>query len=165
MKVGDKGVGKTAFIVRLLTNRFIGHYAGYRYDHYNHKLIFSDRLELFKWFWKFDNFQIRNDVQCKVNGKSHQYNILDLSTVHPMNEAKFDSQVKWGEIFFLVYSITDRESFKEITRLAFLVKFIHKMSKVKPRLILLGSKLDLYQHRQVDHAEGKFNFSFIRTLV
>jgi len=71
-----------------------------------------------------------------------------------MNEAKFDSQVKWGEIFFLVYSITDRESFKEITRLAFLVKFIHKMSKVKPRLILLGSKLDLYQHREVDHAEG-----------
>ena len=68
-----------------------------------------------------------------------------------------------GEIFFLVYSITDRESFKEITRLAFLVKFIHKMSKVKPRLILLGSKLDLYQHRQVDHAEGATAVGISRT--
>lgn len=97
-------------------------------------------------------------VHHKVNGKTHSYEILDLTTVQGtaehLNEAKFDAQLKWGEIFFLVYSITDRESFKEITRVAFLVSFIHKWSKVKPRLILLGSKLDLYHQREVDHDEG-----------
>jgi len=131
--VGHSSVGKTAFIVRLLTNRFIGHYVQYDFDNYEHKIVLSD-------------------------GKPHQYDILDLTTVHGtaehLDEAKFDAQLKWGEIFFLIYSITDRESFKEITRVAFLVSFIHKWSKVKPRLILLGSKLDLYHHREVDHAEG-----------
>ena len=50
-----------------------------------------------------------NLVHPKVNGKSHEYDILDLSAVHgkDTNEAKFDLQLKWGEIFLLVYSITD----------------------------------------------------------
>ena len=111
-------------------------------------------------------------VHPKVNGKPHQYDILDLTTVHGtaehLDEAKFDAQLKWGEIFFLIYSITDRESFKEITRVAFLVSFIHKWAKVKPRFILLGSKLDLYHHREVDHAEGNqripLKLKFINTV-
>ena len=51
----------------------------------------------------------KTQVHPKVNGKSHEYDILDLSAVHgkDTNEAKFDLQLKWGEIFLLVYSITD----------------------------------------------------------
>ena len=41
--VGHSSVGKTAFIVRLLTNRFIGNYVQYDYDNYEHKIVLSDR--------------------------------------------------------------------------------------------------------------------------
>ena len=87
--VGDCGVGKTALIVRLLTKRFITEYMNYKY--------------------------LKYEYASTVNGKQHRYEILDLSTYNRglyKNDAMFDEHIKWGELFFLVYSITDRESFK-----------------------------------------------------
>ena len=58
---------------------------------------------------------LKYEYASTVNGKQHRYEILDLSTYNRglyKNDAMFDEHIKWGELFFLVYSITDRESFK-----------------------------------------------------
>ena len=70
-------------------------------------------------------------------------------------EREFEEHIKWGDAFLLLYSVVDMSSFHEITRLAFLISFLHKNSSPKPILTLIGTKIDLEDQRLVSELEGK----------
>jgi len=67
----------------------------------------------------------------------------------------FEDHIKWGDAFMLLYSTVDRPSFNEITRLAFLINFLHKASSPKPIVTLVATKIDLEEQRIVTELEGR----------
>jgi GTPase KRas protein len=83
-----------------------------------------------------------------------------------MNSAMREQYMRNGEGFLLVYSITSRMSFDEIST------FYQQICRVKDRdyfpMVLVGNKCDLESDRQVSSQEGKdlakqFGCQFIET--
>lgn len=66
-----------------------------------------------------------------------------------------DTCLGFGEIFFIVYSTTDRTSFDE-ARL--LVKYIQQDKTVQPApfIVIIATKKDLAHLRKVDEDEGQY---------
>ncbi|XP_031572504.1 ras-related and estrogen-regulated growth inhibitor-like [Actinia tenebrosa] len=68
-----------------------------------------------------------------------------------MKDRILESRVTWGDGFVLVYSITDRRSFKSIMTYHQMVCSI----KPKPVVVLLANKSDLEHKRKVLKSEGR----------
>ncbi|CAG5103978.1 Oidioi.mRNA.OKI2018_I69.chr1.g1027.t1.cds [Oikopleura dioica] len=134
--LGLEDVGKTAFVVRFVTKRFISEYMSDRHSCYEHELTYT-------------------------GGEKHYFEIMDLSNKvlkDPDNEKggeEFDDHIKWGDAFLLMYSTTDRVSFNEVSRLAMTIRLLHKNTHPKPILVLIGTKVDLEPQRIVSELEGK----------
>ena len=43
---------------------------------------------------------------------------------------QFETNVRWGDAFILVYSVTDKCSFEEVNRLKFLINYIKRRRKI-----------------------------------
>ena len=123
-------------MVRFVTRRFISEYINDRHTCYEHNAVYS-------------------------NGDNQPFEILDLSNPvlqlaqDEKTEKNFENQIKWGDVFMLMYSTVDRPSFNEISRLAFLINFLHKCSAAKPIVTLVGTKTDLVEQRTVTSLEGR----------
>ena len=63
-----------------------------------------------------------------------------------------DGYAMWADCFVFVYSITDRDSFQEISQLKRHVESVRKSSSITG--ILVGNKIDLVHERQVTEAEA-----------
>ena len=57
-----------------------------------------------------------------------------------------------GDVFLILYSITDRSSFEEADRIASFIKDGKNVDSIF--LILVGTKKDLEHFREVDESEG-----------
>ena len=79
---------------------------------------------------------------------------MDLSAVHgkDTNEAKFDLQLKWGEIFLLVYSITDSKGLK-FWKIKLTVDFSLKVEILVTKVIVYSNVLVL----EADRSKSKEN--------
>ncbi|XP_014677201.1 PREDICTED: ras-related and estrogen-regulated growth inhibitor-like, partial [Priapulus caudatus] len=89
--------------------------------------------------------------QTVIDGDSVILEILDTAGQDEYSHK--EGQVKWGDAFLLVYSITDRDSFDQISGVK---KFIEetKCSMAVP-CIIVGNKSDLDHIRQVPKEEGE----------
>ncbi|ELT99407.1 hypothetical protein CAPTEDRAFT_26009, partial [Capitella teleta] len=137
--LGQPSVGKTALSVRFVTRRFIGDY--------------DPTLER------------RYQCQRKIERDCVTFDVFDTA-----GQMSFDDddllreKVRWADAFVLVYSINDRCSLEECTRLKFLIS--HLASKRSQRLslcdqgcggmtiALVGNKSDLESERMISASEG-----------
>ena len=67
-----------------------------------------------------------------------------------------DPDIEWGDLFVLVYSVTDRSSFEQLSALK------HQILRLRAdddssalRFVIAGNKSDLEASRQVQTAEGE----------
>lgn len=141
MVLGQTGVGKTALIVRFITKRFIGEYDPTLEKVYTfHTIVGNDVV----------NFEILDTA-----GQSHETGWLSL-----------ESNIRWAEVFILVYSVTDKCSFDECNRLKFLINYNKRrrklgstsskdISQVDVPVALVGNKNDQGADRMVSLEEGQ----------
>ncbi|XKL61298.1 hypothetical protein PGB90_008355 [Kerria lacca] len=137
MVLGQTGVGKTALIVRFITKRFIGEYDPTLEKLYTfHTIIGNDLV----------NFEIYDTA-----GQIQETGLLNLET-----------NIRWAEVFILVYSVTDKCSFDECNRLKFLINYNKRRRKlgstnfkVDVPVALVGNKNDQIADRMVTLEEGQ----------
>lgn len=122
--LGQDGVGKSALIVRFLTRRFITEY---------HRTLEST----WRHHMEVDNEYVSIDL---------------MDTAGENSETKLDSCLLGGDIFLVLYSITDRASFEEAKRIGRQIRERRRTNVHS--LILIGTKRDLGHLREVGETEG-----------
>lgn len=122
--LGQDGVGKSAFVVRYLTRRFIGEY---------------DPL-------------IEDVFRKTVNLSNQDITIEMKDTSRGINWSKRSNDLIWTDALICMYSINNRSSFDDIQDLSKHI-YQQKKSQGIPCLIV-GNKKDLIHERKVDTSEG-----------
>lgn len=123
--LGKDGVGKSALIVRFLTRRFITEYDQTLESTWRHHM-------------ELDNEYIYVDL---------------MDTAGENSETKLNCCLARGDIFLVLYSITDRASFEEATRIGRHIRE-RKTNGNSVMLILIATKRDLEHFREIDETEG-----------
>ncbi|KAJ7328529.1 hypothetical protein OS493_024444 [Desmophyllum pertusum] len=124
--LGQDGVGKSALIVRFLTRRFITEYDQTLESTWRH------HMEVDSEYIYVDLMDTAGEVEFR---------------------SKLDSCLTRGDIFLVLYSITDRSSFDEATRIGRHIRE-RKTNGNSVMIILIGTKRDLEHFREVDETEG-----------
>lgn len=131
--LGQNGVGKSALTVRFLTQRYIGDYAPDLENTYTYS-------------------------KC-LDGETVTMEIRD--TAAQVENNRLEANIKWADAFVLVYSITDRCSFNECSRLKVLINSYAKSKKPNSQnssslpMVLVGNKSDRTHDRMISTAEGR----------
>jgi len=124
--LGTGAVGKTAITVRFLDNKFVE-----RYD---------PTIE--------DTFR----RQVAIDDEAYLLDIQDTSGQDEFNSIR-DQQIKFGDGFIIVYSITSRTSFERAKTI--ITKVIQLKEDANFPMVLVGNKIDLIEERAVSVDEGK----------
>eukprot|EP00048_Salpingoeca_helianthica_P015992 m.229814 g.229814 ORF g.229814 m.229814 type:complete len:193 (-) comp17841_c0_seq1:258-836(-) len=124
--VGGGAVGKSALTIQFMQSQFVTEYDPTIEDSYRKQCVIDDEVALL--------------------------DVLDTAGQEEYSAMR-EQYMRTGEGFLLVYAITDRKSFEEIT------SFARQILRVKDRddfpMILVGNKADLETQRQVAQHEGK----------
>lgn len=120
---GKDGTGKTALIVRLLTRRFIHEYDPTSEDVYAH--------------------------HCVIDGEEVVLKIMDTAGMVERNIHEREEQIRWGDGFLLVLSLTNVESLKVLHLIRALIEEVDACDKP---MLLLANKCDLLQAREITSA-------------
>ncbi|KAG2208727.1 ras-like protein 1 [Mucor mucedo] len=137
--VGGGGVGKSALTIQFIQSHFVDEYDPTIEDSYR--------------------------KQCVIDSETALLDVLDTAGQEEYSAMR-EQYMRNGEGFLLVYSITSRLSFEEITT------FYQQICRVKDRdyfpMVLVGNKCDLEADRQVSSQEGRdlaknFGCQFIET--
>ncbi|KAG1178782.1 hypothetical protein G6F70_002792 [Rhizopus microsporus] len=137
--VGGGGVGKSALTIQFIQSHFVDEYDPTIEDSYR--------------------------KQCIIDSETALLDVLDTAGQEEYSAMR-EQYMRNGEGFLLVYSITSRMSFEEITT------FYQQICRVKDRdyfpMVLVGNKCDLETDRQVSSQEGSdlaknFGCQFIET--
>ncbi|KAI0784491.1 24 kDa ras-like protein [Abortiporus biennis] len=137
--VGGGGVGKSCLTIQFMDNRFVDDWDPTIEDSYRKQVV--------------------------LDGEVCLLDILDTAGQEEFLPLR-DAYMRSGEGFLLVYSVTDRKSFEELST------FREQLLRVKDDdnvpMILVGNKCDLEFHRQVGTHEGRelarqFGCKFIDT--
>lgn len=132
--LGKDGVGKSALLVRFITRRFIGEYARLE-DCYN--------------------------VHVEIENEDVELQIADTAGENTAEKLSLIS--RQGDMFFILYSITDRTSFEEARRIGRIIKASSQGDSVP--MVIVANKSDLEHFRRVTFQEGndlsqEFNCAF-----
>ncbi|GMM38803.1 Ras family GTPase [Saccharomycopsis crataegensis] len=137
--VGGGGVGKSALTIQLIQSHFVDEYDPTIEDSYRKHCIIDDEPALL--------------------------DVLDTAGQEEYSAMR-EQYMRTGEGFLLVYSVTSRSSFEELTT------FYQQILRVKDSdfvpVLLVGNKCDLEDERQVSYDEGldlakQFNCPFLET--
>ncbi|KAI8971590.1 ras-like protein 1 [Mycotypha africana] len=137
--VGGGGVGKSALTIQFIQSHFVDEYDPTIEDSYR--------------------------KQCVIDSETALLDVLDTAGQEEYSAMR-EQYMRNGEGFLLVYSITSRMSFEEIST------FYQQICRVKDRdyfpMVLIGNKCDLESDRQVSSQEGRdlaknFGCQFIET--
>ncbi|EMC91567.1 hypothetical protein BAUCODRAFT_298068 [Baudoinia panamericana UAMH 10762] len=140
--VGGGGVGKSCLTIQLIQSHFVA-----LQDEYDPTIEDSYRK------------------QCVIDDEVALLDVLDTAGQEEYSAMR-EQYMRTGEGFLLVYSITSRQSFEEIST------FQQQILRVKDKdyfpIIVVGNKCDLEHERQVSTEEGKalarsFGCKFIET--
>ncbi|XP_045214308.1 GTP-binding protein Rhes-like isoform X2 [Mercenaria mercenaria] len=148
--LGSSKVGKTSIVSRFLNNKFEETYTPTIEDF--HRKIY------------------------KIRGEAYRLDILDTSGNHPFPAMRRLSFIT-GDLFILVYCISNRESFEEVTRLRKQIIECKNQCKLGSTnrktmytpMILVGNKCDREKDRVIDPSEpqaliaGQQQADFIET--
>ncbi|XP_036417605.1 ras-related and estrogen-regulated growth inhibitor-like protein isoform X2 [Colossoma macropomum] len=129
--LGTDNVGKSALTVRFLTRRFIGEYGDIE-SIYSHNII--------------------------VDGREQTLNIWDSPYSQDLSSESitFEKRVQWADGFVLVYSICDRASFNNVSKLLQSIKATKDYAGLeKVPVVIVGNKRDLHHRRTVLSEEGR----------
>lgn len=124
--VGGGGVGKSALTIQLIQNHFIDEYDPTIEDSYR--------------------------KQVTIDAETCLLDILDTAGQEEYSAMR-DQYMRTGQGFILVYAITARSSFDEIT--SFREQILRVKDKDKVPMVMVGNKCDLESERQVTTAEGQ----------
>ncbi|KAG5921720.1 hypothetical protein E4U13_002552 [Claviceps humidiphila] len=137
--VGGGGVGKSCLTIQLIQSHFVDEYDPTIEDSYR--------------------------KQCVIDEEVALLDVLDTAGQEEYSAMR-EQYMRTGEGFLLVYSISSRQSFDEITT------FQQQILRVKDRdyfpMVVVGNKCDLESEREVSRQEGEalarsFNCRFIET--
>ncbi|EGX90576.1 Ras-like protein [Cordyceps militaris CM01] len=137
--VGGGGVGKSCLTIQLIQSHFVDEYDPTIEDSYRKQCVIDDEVALL--------------------------DVLDTAGQEEYSAMR-EQYMRTGEGFLLVYSITSRQSFEEITT------FQQQILRVKDKdyfpMVVVGNKCDLEGEREVFRHEGEalarsFNCKFIET--
>ncbi|CAO3612158.1 unnamed protein product [Cunninghamella echinulata] len=137
--VGGGGVGKSAITIQFIQSHFVDEYDPTIEDSYR--------------------------KQCIIDQETALLDVLDTAGQEEYSAMR-EQYMRNGEGFILVYSITSRLSFEEIST------FYQQIRRVKDKdqfpMILVGNKCDLESERQVSSQEGfdlakEFGCPFLET--
>ncbi|KAI7821875.1 small G-protein Ras1 [Gamsiella multidivaricata] len=124
--VGGGGVGKSALTIQFIQSHFVDEYDPTIEDSYRKQCVIDDEVALF--------------------------DVLDTAGQEEYSAMR-EQYMRTGEGFLLVYSITSRNSFEEIST------FYQQILRVKDKdffpIILVANKCDLEHERQVSTHEGR----------
>ncbi|KAI4905286.1 hypothetical protein NFI96_022700 [Prochilodus magdalenae] len=129
--LGTDNVGKSALAVRFLTRRFIGEYGDIE-SIYSHNII--------------------------VDGREQTLNIWDSPYSQDLSpeSTTYEKRLQWADGFVLVYSICDRASFNNISKLLQSIKATKDYTGLeKVPIVIVGNKRDLHHRRTVLSEEGR----------
>lgn len=137
--VGGGGVGKSCLTIQLIQSHFVDEYDPTIEDSYRKQCVIDDEVALL--------------------------DVLDTAGQEEYSAMR-EQYMRTGEGFLLVYSITSRQSFEEITT------FQQQILRVKDKdyfpMVVVGNKCDLESEREVTRQEGEalarsFGCKFIET--
>ncbi|KUI68267.1 Ras-like protein [Cytospora mali] len=137
--VGGGGVGKSCLTIQLIQSHFVDEYDPTIEDSYRKQCVIDDEVALL--------------------------DVLDTAGQEEYSAMR-EQYMRTGEGFLLVYSITSRQSFEEITT------FQQQILRVKDKdyfpMVVVGNKCDLEGEREVSRGEGEalaqsFGCKFIET--
>ncbi|KAK1767978.1 ras small monomeric GTPase [Phialemonium atrogriseum] len=137
--VGGGGVGKSCLTIQLIQSHFVDEYDPTIEDSYRKQCVIDDEVALL--------------------------DVLDTAGQEEYSAMR-EQYMRTGEGFLLVYSITSRQSFEEITT------FQQQILRVKDKdyfpMVVVGNKCDLEGEREVTRQEGEalaksFGCKFIET--
>ncbi|KAF9339525.1 Ras GTPase, partial [Linnemannia elongata] len=124
--VGGGGVGKSALTIQFIQSHFVDEYDPTIEDSYR--------------------------KQCVIDEEVALLDVLDTAGQEEYSAMR-EQYMRTGEGFLLVYSITSRNSFEEIST------FYQQILRVKDKdvfpIILVANKCDLEHERQVSTHEGR----------
>jgi len=123
--LGGGGVGKSALTIRLVTDNFLDEYDPTIEDSYRKQVMIDDETALL--------------------------DILDTAGQEEFSSMQ-DQWMRDGKGFLLVYNITSRPTFEEVSTLY--DKILRTKDTDKVPIVLVGNKCDLQKERQVSHEEG-----------
>ncbi|KAH3680195.1 hypothetical protein WICMUC_000460 [Wickerhamomyces mucosus] len=137
--VGGGGVGKSALTIQFIQSHFVDEYDPTIEDSYRKQVAVDNEVALL--------------------------DILDTAGQEEYSAMR-EQYMRTGEGFLLVYSVTERESFNELST------FYQQILRVKDSdsvpVLLVGNKSDLTEERSVSFEEGEklarqFNCGFLET--
>lgn len=105
---------------------------------------------------------LENTYSCSkcIDGENVSMEIRD--TVAQVEHSRLESNIKWADAYILMYSITDRCSFNECSRLKVIINSYTKRNKNTGQtgspcipLVLVGNKCDQTRDRMISTAEGR----------
>jgi len=123
--LGGGGVGKSALTIRLVTDNFLDEYDPTIEDSYRKELV--------------------------VDEETAMLDILDTAGQEEFSSMQ-DQWMRDGKGFLLVYNITSRPTFDEVSVLY--DKILRTKEANKVPIVLVGNKCDLKDERQVEYTEG-----------
>jgi len=124
--LGGGGVGKSALTIRLVTDNFLEEYDPTIEDSYRKQVVIDDATALL--------------------------DILDTAGQEEYSSMQ-DQWMREGKGFLLVYSITNKNTFEEIS--VFREKILRAKDEDSVPMVLIGNKCDLETERQVASDEGR----------
>jgi GTPase KRas protein len=124
--LGGGGVGKSALTIRLVTDNFLEEYDPTIEDSYRKQAVIDDQNALL--------------------------DILDTAGQEEYSSMQ-DQWMREGKGFLLVYSITSRSTFDEIS--VFKEKILRAKDMDSVPMVLVGNKCDMEDEREVQADEGK----------
>lgn len=149
--VGGGGVGKSCLTIQLIQSHFV--------DEYDPTIEGRQDAPLQRGNCK-DFYQTNDDAhpldsyrkQCVIDDEVALLDVLDTAGQEEYSAMR-EQYMRTGEGFLLVYSITSRQSFEEITT------FQQQILRVKDKdyfpMVVVGNKCDLEGEREV-FRHGKF---------
>lgn len=137
--LGGGGVGKSALTIQFINNHFIEEYDPTIEDSYR--------------------------KQANVDGETCLLEILDTAGQEEYSAMR-DQYMSTGDAFLVVYAITSRTSFDEVS--LFREHILRVKDSDSAPIVLLGNKADLEENRAVTTQEGKdlassFKIPFMET--
>ncbi|RWS14202.1 MRAS2-like protein [Dinothrombium tinctorium] len=129
--LGSKAVGKSAVSVRFVTKRYIGEYQSNVDILYKKEYTIDDSISI--------KLEIL-DISC--NSSNLCLSIKDV-----------EDRVHWANAFLVVYSICDKQSFRDAEKYIETITSSRRASHLP--ITLLGNKRDLEPGRQVGLNEGR----------
>ena len=148
--LGDAGVGKTAITVRFVADEWLD------------EMAMPDEYD--------DN--VNNSYTCNmtINDEMFELDIIDTVNLQFQSFQQLISppHQRHEKVFFLVYSVTSMQSFKNAQERYKQICRILEHVNDSWYLVLVGNKTDLIEHREVDYNTAKksakeWNFPLIET--